>query len=172
MLLLAPLVALIAVACWFVLSPRVGPNPPPTVGAIPGTGTGTATPTSRQLAALRAQALNACRCARRLPHGDGGRGACWGEFNRAISQFSYSAGGTLCGPMSTEEICFEGECVVQSYGGGACSQDEARVLQAIVDEDFMQNPERFESRMDHAVQAFVRGERIEAPHGAQPGCTD
>jgi|GEM_PF-3474889 len=173
LLLLAPLIALLAAVCWFVLLPRFNSARPPSgdaAGPAAGRGDGTATPTTPQLEAFRRLALNACRCARRLPPGNGGREACWSEFNREISGFSHTVGGTMCAPMSTEEVCFESGCVVQTYGEGACSEDEARVIQAIADEDFTRNPDRYARRLDRAVQAFVRGERVEAPRSARGGC--
>ena len=165
-LLLLVLAVAVAAAGGILLLRSSGASSDPELRAL----TTATAPTPAQRDALQREAGNACRCARRLSPGNAGRNACWAAFDRQVSRFRHSEGGTLCGPMSTEEICFDdGNCIFKTYGDNACSQDEARVLEVIVDEDFLQNDERFRRRMNEAVQAFIRGERIEAPRRAG-GC--
>ena len=135
-------------------------------------GTGTLTPTPAQRASLQEEALRGCRCERRFPHGDPRRESCWTRFYRELEPFDYSTASTMCMPTSTEEVCFGDDCIVKSYGSGACTAEEARIIDSIWAETAGEDQaswDRAGDRIGEAVQAFIRGERLTAP--ASPvGC--
>lgn len=142
-------------------------------------------PTRAELTRFQAQAENACRCARLLPEGDGGRQACWQDFERSIARYEHNDSAMPCMPLSSTHVCFGGgdlsvssnsnTCVVRDPGGGACTAEEAQTLDRIWS-DAMRNSadpqasQRANARMNAAVQAFIRGERVSRPR-APAGCS-
>ena len=132
-------------------------------------------PNAAELKAMEAQAADACRCARKLEPNDPGRTACWSKFQASISRFPHSEMVAACMPLSPSKVCFgEGveHCITNDYGGGACTSEEARTLEAVwgtaVRDDDPKSFELADQKMKEAVQAFIRGEKpaVSAPAGA------
>lgn len=168
LLLLLALLAASGAAVWLLAAPASsGSAGSREFAGIFGTGTRTPTPAERQ--SLQQLAAAACRCERRLPSDAAERPACRAEFERRLAPFAYSTTSTLCGPASTERICFGEACITTSWGDGACSVEEGRIMAGIWDREFSRSPERYARKANEAVQAFIRGERVKAPAGSQ-GC--
>ena len=132
-------------------------------------------PNPAELKAMEAQATKACRCARKLKDKDPGRDACWSKFKRNVDQFAHSEMAAACLPLSTSVICFGNgveRCITNDFGGGACTAEEARTLEAVwansIHDDDPKSFELAEKRMNEAVQSFIRGEKVatSAPSGA------
>lgn len=135
-------------------------------------------PSNAELRAMEAQAGDACRCARRLKPGDPAREACWSGLQRNIDRFEHSEAMYACAPLAPSDICFgqgEGRCISKEYGGGACTSEEARILEAIfaetIREDVPKSAELANKRMGEAVQSFIRGEKVAVWPSSGPSCS-
>jgi len=77
----------------------------------------------------------------------------------------------MCMPISPELVCFDEtaavdhRCIVRSYGGDACTAEEARILETIWYEE-EDHPTPGRDRWAEAVQAFIRGDRVAAPRSS------
>lgn len=168
LVLVAALTAAFGGAAWWWLSAGRDPRGPE-IAAV-------RLPSSGEMQLMESQAQEACRCERRLPEGHSARDACWAEFNRSIDRFSYSESSSMCIPLSTTLVCFgEGfhNCIVKEHGGGACTAEEARILESIWTRwagDDQASWDRAGERMREAVEAFIRGERV-AMAGPAGGCS-
>ena len=135
-------------------------------------------PSAAELKAMEAQATEACRCARRLKDKDPGREACWSAFEASIKRYDHSESAAACLPLSPSRVCF-GEsadsCVMREYGGGACTAAEARTLEAVwanaIDFDDEKSYDIAGKRMEEAVQAFIRGEKVKTSPPSGPTCS-
>lgn len=83
-------------------------------------------------------------------------------------------------PLAPTLVCFGNssghqECIIRDHDGGACTPEEARTLEAIWSDETDSDPNgreaqnRASARMEAAVQAFIRGERV-AVRQSSGGC--
>lgn len=174
---LAPAAAALAAAAvgtWWLLQPV----PIPAAPAAPAAQIRLARATGAEISMLEAKAGRACRCARRLPTASPGRTACWADFERNIARYEHEEMSSMCIPLSTTVDCFpamNGQCFVKDEGGGACSLDEARTLEAIWAQGArgdQQSQDRASRQMDEAVRAFIRHERVPVPRPSGESCSD
>jgi len=173
---------ILAAVCAIILAAGVGwwlfrPEP----ASIPATApkaTAGRIPTRAEMDAMETQAGDACRCARRLPAASAARTPCWAEFERSIGRFPHSEASSMCMPLSATVICFGDDmenCIVKDHDGGACTSEEARILESIWEREggpsLSQASQRRASQlMDEAVQRFIRGEHVAAPRTSE-GCS-
>lgn len=84
----------------------------------------------------------------------------------------------MCMPLSTTLTCFGDDmenCIVRDHDGGACTIEEARILESIWEREVGQSQSpasqaRASRLIDEAVQRFIRGEQVRAPR-TSGGCS-
>ena len=130
--------------------------------------------TNAEIDLLETQAGEACRCARRR-HETPWQSACYAGYRRSLARYEHEEWTAMCMPISPHDDCFplgggRQRCITRDWGGDACSNDEARILEAI-DADSERRPTEARERWAAAVQSFIRGERVRvSPHGGG-GCS-
>lgn len=174
-LIWAVLPLLIAAGLWW-LTQRPADLSSSDVGFVGNERTTGPVPTRAELAEMQARAENACRCSRQPRRAGGRPPSCWQEFDRAVGRFEHSEMVAACVPLSTVAVCFGGEqCITRDHGGGACTAEEARTIDAIWTQAMRegggsrQRSERANARVAQAIQSFIRGERVTVPQ-TSGGC--
>ena len=135
-------------------------------------------PGPAQIVEFEATAQQGCRCARAEADRGGDIAGCWAELDRKIAGYEPSESSALCGRFSPTEICF-GEssdelCFTKDYGGGACTAEEAKILQAIYAAAIRGRDETSphpDEAADQAVKALIRGDTLTPARGvSEVGC--
>lgn len=120
-------------------------------------------PSDKQLAEMRLEAENACKCARRFDDGDSKRG-CWHRLDEMTGDWKPTAVESACAPVSISENCFDGSdrCYTSGYNLVAwsqradapiiCTAEEARTFESIY-QDAVLGPEATEEEAQRALAA-------------------
>jgi hypothetical protein len=131
-------------------------------------------PAEAELHAMRAQADEACRCARSSRPGPA-RSACWSGYEHNVGGFEHYEMVDMCLPLQSTLTCFGSgmnmeHCIERSRGDDACSDEEARILEGIFAEE-QEHPTRGRDRWAEAVAAFIRHDSVPRPHHYGEGCS-